>query len=175
MKPNFKLLGSKLGKAMKAAHEKLSQLSQQEIQSLEKSGSISLNLEGNVVEISLTEVEVISEDVAGWQVASEGGVTVALDTTVTESLREEGNAREIVNQIQKLRKELDFNVTDRILVLIERKPELISSVQNFKEYICAEILADTFELTDNVIDGNSWKSTTPLSRSLSNAKKIRHG
>lgn len=163
VKPNFKLLGSKLGKAMKAAHEKLSQLSQQEIQSLEKSGSISLNLEGNVVEISLTEVEVISEDVAGWQVASEGGVTVALDTTVTESLREEGNAREIVNQIQKLRKELDFNVTDRILVLIERKPELISSVQNFKEYICAEILADTFELTDNVIDGNSLEvNDTPV-------------
>lgn len=163
VKPNFKLLGSKLGKAMKAAQEKLSQLSQQEIQSLEKSGSISLNLEGNVVEISLTEVEVISEDVAGWQVASEGGVTVALDTTVTESLREEGNAREIVNQIQKLRKELDFNVTDRILVLIERKPELISSVQNFKEYICAEILADTFELTDNVIDGNSLEvNDTPV-------------
>jgi isoleucyl-tRNA synthetase len=163
VKPNFKLLGSKLGKAMKSAQEKLTSLSQQEILSLEKSGSISLNLEGNVVEISLTEVDVISEDVAGWQVASEGGVTVALDSTVTETLREEGNAREIVNQIQKLRKELDFNVTDRIQVLIERKPELISSIQNFKEYICAEILADTFELTDHVIDGNSLEvNDTPV-------------
>jgi isoleucyl-tRNA synthetase len=163
VKPNFKLLGSRMGKAMKSVQEQLSKLSQHEILSFEKSGSITISHDGVDFSISLAEVEIQSEDIAGWQVASEGGLTVALDTTVTESLSQEGNARELVNQIQKLRKELDFKVTDRIEVLLERRPEFISSIQNYKEYICAEILADTFDLSDNVIGGNSLEvNDTPV-------------
>jgi len=154
VKPNFKLLGNKLGKKMKAVQELLSALNQDQIRGLESSGSITLKIDEEEVQIASGEVEVISEDIPGWQVASDGKVTVALDVTVTESLREEGNAREIVNQIQKLRKELDFNVTDRIEVELENRTEIISSVLNFKKYICAEILADTFELADQV-DGSN--------------------
>src|SRR4030095_7662204 len=112
-------------------------------------------IEGEESPISLTEVEVISEDVPGWQVASQGNLTVALDITITESLREEGIARELVNQIQKLRKELDFNVTDRITVTLNSHSEIISSVLNFKEYICAEILADGLELSNTVNSDNT--------------------
>ncbi|MFI5134528.1 MAG: isoleucine--tRNA ligase [Chitinophagales bacterium] len=155
VKPNFKLLGNKLGKKMKVAQQLLTSLGQDQIRSLEQFGSVLLKIEGEDVQILINEVEVVSEDVTGWQVASQGNLTAALDTTITESLREEGNAREIVNQIQKLRKELDFSVTDRIEVELEKRSEIISSVLNFKKYICAEILADTFELSDHVNGSNT--------------------
>jgi isoleucyl-tRNA synthetase len=150
VKPNFKLLGQKMGKKMKAVQEALASLDQNKISELEQKGSLALMMDGEEITIALGEVEIMSEDIPGWEVASEGSVTVALDVAVTESLREEGVARETVNQIQKLRKELNFNVTDRIDVTLENRPEINYSVLNYKKYICAEILADTLDLLDVV-------------------------
>lgn len=155
VKANFKLLGQKLGKKMKQANEILSSLPQPEILKLEKAGSLELEIEGEKIPVLLQEVELISEDIPGWQVANEGDLTVALDVNITEALREEGNARELVNRIQKLRKDLDFNVTDRIDVFIENTSQINLSVVKFKNYICAEILADTLELVDSLDDGAS--------------------
>jgi isoleucyl-tRNA synthetase len=153
VKPNFKLLGARLGKKMKTANEQLLNLEQDQIQLIELEGFITLIIDDEPVDINLAEVEVISEDIPGWQVANQGEITVALDVTVTEELQEEGNARELVNRIQKLRKELDFNVTDKIDLLIEKHELINSSVINFKNYICAEILAETLELADSLSDG----------------------
>ncbi|MBK9730992.1 MAG: isoleucine--tRNA ligase [Chitinophagaceae bacterium] len=152
VKPNFKLLGARLGKKMKAVGEQLLTLHQDQIQMLELEGFIELRFDNEAVVISLGEVEVISEDIPGWQVANQGDLTVALDVTLTAELQEEGNARELVNRIQKIRKDQGFNVTDRITVSIERNEVINSSVINFKNYICAEILADTLELVDSLMD-----------------------
>src|SRR4030095_5381391 len=128
-------------------------LQQDEINLLELNGFIELHIDNEIVTITLEEVEVISEEIPGWQVANQGDLTVALDISVTESLKEEGNARELVNRLQKLRKDLDFNVTDRIDVSLEKHDSINSSVINFKNYICAEILADTLELIDSLSNG----------------------
>ncbi|MGB3075879.1 MAG: isoleucine--tRNA ligase [Chitinophagales bacterium] len=152
VKPNFKLLGARLGKKMKAVGEQLLTLHQDQIQMLELEGFIELRFDNEAVAINLGEVEVISEDIPGWQVANQGDLTVALDVTLTAELQEEGNARELVNRIQKIRKDQGFNVTDRITVSIERNEVINSSVINFKNYICAEILADTLELVDSLMD-----------------------
>ncbi|MCY7410071.1 MAG: isoleucine--tRNA ligase [Chitinophagales bacterium] len=155
IKANFKLLGQKLGKNMKQANELLMALNQDEIRTLERSGSINLFLGNESVAINSNEVEIISEDIPGWQVVNEGGLTVALDITINEQLKLEGNARELVNLIQKMRKDLDFNVTDRIDLQIEEQPEINSLLVNYKNYICAEILADTLVIVKSLDNGVS--------------------
>ncbi|MEO6165971.1 MAG: isoleucine--tRNA ligase, partial [Chitinophagales bacterium] len=152
VKPNFKLLGARLGKKMKAANEHLLTLRQDQIQLLELEGFLELMIEDDAIIINIGDVEVISEDIPGWQVANQGDLTVALDVTITDLLQEEGNARELVNRIQKMRKDAGFSVTDRINVSIEKHDRINSSVVNFKNYICAEILADTLELVDSLKD-----------------------
>ncbi|HUM47453.1 MAG TPA: DUF5915 domain-containing protein [Chitinophagales bacterium] len=152
VKPNFKVLGARLGKKMKAVNEQLLLLRQDQIQLLELEGFLELVIEDEVVVINIGDVEVISEDIPGWQVANQGELTVALDVTITDLLQEEGNARELVNRIQKMRKDAGFSVTDRIIVLMEKHDLINSSVVNFKNYICAEILADTLELVDSLMD-----------------------
>jgi len=101
----------------------------------------------------LTDVEILSEDVPGWMVTNKGQVTVALDVTVTPELLEEGNARELVNRIQKIRKESGYELTDRINVMITDDEKLRSSITQYKSYICAEILADNLDLVPEIIDG----------------------
>lgn len=155
VKPNFKMLGARLGKKMKGAADQLQTLTQDQIQLLELEGFIDLIVDNETVSVNLADVEVISEDIPGWQVANQGDLTVALDVNVTATLQEEGNARELVNKLQKLRKDLGLNVTDRIAVSIEKHDAINSSVINFKNYICAEILADTLELIDSLEDGTS--------------------
>lgn len=152
VKPNFKLLGARLGKKMKAVNEQLLSLHQDQIQMLELEGFTELIVDNEAIAINLSEVEVISEDIPGWQVANQGDLTVALDVTITPELVEEGNAREIVNKLQKMRKELGFNVTDIITVSIEQNETINSTVINYKNYICAEILADSLELVDSLGD-----------------------
>ena len=125
-------------------------LEQDQIQLLELEGFLELVIDNEAVVINLNEVEVISEDIPGWQVANQGELTVALDVTITETLQEEGNARELVNRIQKMRKDLGYNVTDRIDVFIEKSETINLSVINFKNYICAEILAESLELIDSL-------------------------
>lgn len=155
VKPNFKLLGARLGKKMKAVNEQLPLLRQDQIQLLELEGFLEFVIDNEAIVINLSEVEVISEDIPGWQVANMGELTVALDVTITEALLEEGNARELVNRLQKLRKDLNYNVTDRIEVLIENQESINSSVINYKNYICAEILADSLELVDSLSDAEA--------------------
>lgn len=141
VKPNFKALGPKVGKHMKAVSELLAIYSQEEIAALEQSGRASLWIEGQEIEITLDEVELRSEDIPGWLVAAENGVTVALDITLTDELVQEGIARELINRIQNLRKDKDFEVTDRIAVTLTKHSELENAVRNNFEYICSETLA----------------------------------
>ena len=143
IKPNFKKLGAKLGANMKSAAAILTNLDQDAIHQLEKEGSIDLLINGQNYAILHSEVEVIAEDIPGWSIASKGLLTVALDIELTEELKSEGDAREFINRVQNLRKESDFYVTDRIDVEIENNEKLRKSINQFKNYICAEILADS--------------------------------
>jgi isoleucyl-tRNA synthetase len=150
IKPNFVLLGKKLGAKMKAVSGALAKFTQQDISKLEKEGKIEIPVEGDPVEIALEEVEISSEDVPGWMVASKGPLTVALDVTVTPELEREGNARELVNRIQKIRKDQEFELTDRISVQIGGAQTLEETIREFNYYICAEILADKLDLVAEV-------------------------
>ncbi|MEN9370926.1 MAG: hypothetical protein RLZZ64_1, partial [Bacteroidota bacterium] len=153
VKPNFVILGKKLGAKMKAAAAVITALDQQSIRKLEQEGQISISLEGELVEILREEVEIQSEDVAGWLVASRNAFTVALDVSVTPELENEGNARELVNRVQKIRKDQDLELTDRIIVEIQSDPDLDNSFTDFNAYICAEILADQVLLKQGLTEG----------------------
>jgi isoleucyl-tRNA synthetase len=153
VKPNFVVLGKKLGARMKTVAGLLSALEQEEIRSLERDGSLTLEADGERIQISLQDVEVMSEDLPGWMVASRGGLTVALDVTVTQELEDEGNARELVNRVQRLRKEGGFELTDRILVKLSGPEGLLRSFSQYKNYICAEILAERMEFVPELSEG----------------------
>jgi isoleucyl-tRNA synthetase len=152
IKPNFVALGKKLGPRMKAVSNLLSQFTQDQIRILEKDGQYSLQVEGEELILQASEVEITSEDIPGWLVANKGQLTVALDVTITVELEHEGNAREFVNRIQKIRKDSGFELTDRIEVGVIAENAhpaagrgLKNSLAQFKDYICAEILADKLE------------------------------
>ncbi|MDO4971244.1 MAG: isoleucine--tRNA ligase [Bacteroidales bacterium] len=147
IKPDFKKLGPKFGKNMKAAAQALTTLEQAQIAQFEKEGKIVLNLGGEEAVVELADVEVISEDIPGWLVANEGNITVALDITITDDLRKEGIARELVNRIQNVRKSKDFNITDRIVVKITPDEHVNDAVVQFKDYIAKQVLAVAIELT----------------------------
>ncbi|MEI6949186.1 isoleucine--tRNA ligase [Paraflavisolibacter sp. H34] len=154
IKPNFQALGKKLGPKMKAVTAALAQFSQHEIAFFEKDGRYSLTVGSDEpVELTLSEVEITSEDIPGWTVASKGPLTVALDINVTPELVQEGDAREFINRIQKIRKDSGFDVTDRIEVKVAANNGLRESLTKFTNYICAEILADKLELTGEIDHG----------------------
>jgi isoleucyl-tRNA synthetase len=153
LKPNFKSLGARMGAKMKSVAAAITQLSQQDINSLERQGNFFLDLAGEQVEIMMADVEVIAEDVPGWAVANKESLTVALDITITPELREEGNARELVNRIQKIRKDSGLEVTDRISVDIEEFKPFRSTIIHFYDYICAEILADSINMVPQLENG----------------------
>jgi isoleucyl-tRNA synthetase len=153
VKPNFVILGKKLGAKMKSAASVITALDQQSIRKLEQEGQLAISLEGEIVEILREEVEIQSEDVEGWLVASRNAYTVALDVSVTPELENEGNARELVNRIQKIRKDQDLELTDRIIVEIQSDPDLDNSFTDFNAYICAEILADQVLLKQGLTEG----------------------
>ena len=146
IKPDFKKLGPKFGKNMKAAAQALTSLEQSQIAQFEKDGKIALTLNGEEAVVELADVEVISEDIPGWLVANEGNITVALDITITDDLRKEGIARELVNRIQNVRKSKDFNITDRIVVKIVPDEHVNDAVAQFKDYIAKQVLAVAIEL-----------------------------
>jgi isoleucyl-tRNA synthetase len=148
-KANFKVLGARLGKKMKEASLQIASFDHKQIKLLEQNGSISIIIDHEPIEIQVSDVEIISEDLAGWSVASEKGITVALDVTVSKELVEEGIARELINRIQKIRKERDYNVTDRIAVELEPRDFLFDAVNNYKGYICNEILADSLQFSQH--------------------------
>ena len=153
IKPNFVALGKRLGARMKAVSNALGQFTQEDIANLEKEGSYSLRINDEDLILQLSDVEIISEDVPGWMVANKGSLTVALDITVTPELVNEGNARELVNRIQKIRKESGFELTDRISVKLADANELKAAITEFNDYICAEILADKLELVPEMPSG----------------------
>ncbi|NLA23678.1 MAG: class I tRNA ligase family protein, partial [Bacteroidales bacterium] len=140
-KPNFKTLGPKYGKMLKSISGIIQNFTQEDIAEIEKNESISINVDNETIILNLTDVEILSEDIPGWLVASEGRLTVALDITVTNELKQEGLARELVNRIQNLRKDSGFDVTDKINIFIQKHDEINDAIASFGEYICSQTLA----------------------------------
>lgn len=155
IKANFKLLGPKFGKQMKQVADLIAALSQKEINELELNGAINVQLEGEPIEISKQDVEITTEDIEGWVVATDNGITVALDVTITELLYQEGIARDLVNRIQNLRKEMNFEVTDRIQLSIEKQTDFREAIEKNEKYICSEILADEIYWEESVQDAQN--------------------
>ncbi len=153
IRPNFQALGKKLGPKMKAVTNALAGFSQHDISLFEKEGRYSIPVNDEFVELTLSEVEISSEDIPGWTVANKGSLTVALDINVTPELVQEGDAREFVNRIQKIRKDSGFELTDRIEVLVAANNGISQSLAKYNAYICGEILADKLELTTDIDGG----------------------
>ena len=153
IKANFKSLGARMGARMKGVAQAIGQMEQHDINVLEKEKVFNLSVDGESVEITVADVEIIAEDIPGWAVANKDSLTVALDITVTPELQDEGNARELVNRIQKIRKESGFEVTDRISVDIQEYEALKSAIIKYNDYICAEILADVINIMPEVTNG----------------------
>ena len=157
IKPNFRVLGKRYGKQMKEISSFFAQMSQQQIAEIEKAGvaaqNYSVELPSGVVELMPEDYEITSEDMPGWLVASEGKLTIALDITITEELKNEGIARELINRIQNLRKDSNFEVTDKINIEIVTKDEIAASVAKFGEYIASQTLAMNIKLVDSMEGG----------------------
>jgi isoleucyl-tRNA synthetase len=154
IKPNFKVLGPRYGKLMKEISSAVSAMTQPEIISFESTGKQSITINATTVDLALEDVEIISEDIPGWQVANEGKLTVALDITVTDELRYEGIAREFVNRIQNIRKESGFDVTDKITVLIEDHDFIREAVKRHSSYIGSQTLATIVSIVPSIIGNN---------------------
>ena len=153
IKPNFVALGKRLGAKMKAVNNALLSLDQTQISDFEKTGEAIVSVDGVDITLNLNEVEILAEDIPGWSVASKGNLTVALDITLTETLMREGEAREFVNRIQNIRKESGFALTDRINIVVEENSPIRNSINEFKNYIYAEILADNIDFAGTLSDG----------------------
>ncbi len=153
IKPNFIALGKKLGAKMKALSAVLATFTQEDIGKIEKEGKYILLLDKEPIEISLSEVEIQAEDIPGWSVANKGSLTVALDITITPQLISEGNARELVNRIQKMRKDSGLEVTDRIEIKVVHNEILTPSIAQFSDYICKEILAEKLDIVPELANG----------------------
>jgi isoleucyl-tRNA synthetase len=149
IKPNFKSLGPKYGKLMKQISAQIQQFGQDDIKKLEESGEMKFLIDENMVIINLEDVEIGTEDIPGWSVATQDHLTVALDMTLTPELENEGLARELVNRIQNLRKDKGLEVTDRISLSVEKTDATQDAFEAFKDYICSETLAQ-MELVDNI-------------------------
>ena len=153
IKPNFKVLGPRFGKDMRFVGQAIQKLSQDEIAIVEKQGEISLEVNGNFVNLSQAEVEISSQDIEGWLVANQGNLTVALDVTITDDLRKEGNARELVNRVQNLRKETGLEVNDRIKLILQKNDILERSIVANEEYIKTETLTNELVFVEFLEEG----------------------
>ena len=153
IKPNFKVLGPRFGKDMKAIAGVVNALTAEEIQKIEQNGSFEVEINGKSITLGLDDVEITSQDIEGWLVANEGALTVALDVTITEDLRGEGIARELVNRIQNLRKDSGFDVTDRIDVLLQKDENIVNAINSNIDYIKTETLTEELEIKDEVNNG----------------------
>jgi len=149
IKPNFKTLGKKLGGEMKAMAAIVQSFSQDQIRQLENNGTLNVSLNGNPTDLLLEDVDIATQDMPGWLVASENGATVALDITISDALHQEGMAREFVNRVQNLRKDLGLDLTDRIEVLFKSDVAVQESVNHFNTYICGEVLAHSIQTTED--------------------------
>ena len=149
VKCNFRTMGKKFGKLMKAVAAAVDALTQEQIAELEQNGTIGINVEGQALTVEAADVEIISEDIPGWLVANEGSLTVALEVELNDELLQEGMAREIINRVQNIRKESGLEITDRINVTITPNEQVEKSVAAFGDYIKTQVLADSIEIADN--------------------------
>jgi len=166
IKPNFKTLGPKFGKEMKFIANSIRNFTKEDISKIELEGKMSIELEGKMINLDLSDVEISSKDIEGWLVANEGSITVALDVTISEELRKEGVARELVNRIQNARKDKGLEVTDRIKLTVLKFEDLEESINNNKEYIMSETLTDELVFVDQLIDGSEIEFDTIKSKIL---------
>ena len=153
IKPNFKVLGKKLGGQMKLVGDVINTFGQTEIQQIEAQGLLNIILDGQSYSLLLSEVEIISDDIEGWLVVSENGITVALDIHLSDTLINEGIARELVNKIQNERKDADFFVTDNIKITVEENEAIANAINEYKDYICGETLAKELLLRKTFKEG----------------------
>ncbi|MEQ9288516.1 MAG: isoleucine--tRNA ligase [Cyclobacteriaceae bacterium] len=154
IKPNFKKLGKVYGPKMKEISQAIAKLEQEQISAFESTNTLELHINDSSIQLTLEDVEISSEDIPGWQVANEGGITVALDITITEELKQEGIARDMVNRIQNLRKEMGLDVQDKILIHVGSPVDVVkSSLKANKSYICEETQAKELSITDVLADG----------------------
>jgi isoleucyl-tRNA synthetase len=153
IKPNFKVLGPRFGKDMKAVSVEIQKFNAEDIKKIEQNGVLDVEVNGKNITLELEDVEITSQDIEGWLVANEGSLTVALDVTISEDLRREGIARELVNRIQNLRKDSGFEVTDRIDVMLQKEDNIVNAVRANMEYIKAETLTEELEIKDQINSG----------------------
>jgi len=166
IKPNFKTLGPKFGKEMKFIANAIRNFTKEDIAKIEFNEKIAIELEGKIINLDLSDVEISSKDIEGWLVANEGSITVALDVTISEELRKEGVARELINRIQNARKDKGLEVTDRIKLTVLKFEDLKESINNNKEYIMSETLTDELVFVDQLIDGSEIEFDTIKSKIL---------
>jgi isoleucyl-tRNA synthetase len=153
IKPNFKALGPRFGKDMGLISSEIQKFSQEQINEIDAKGELSLVISGKSIILTSQDVEISSQDIPGWLVANSNGITVALDITISEELKQEGIARELVNRIQNIRKDSGFEVTDKIKVQIQRNGELEKAIKNNESYIKDETLTEELNFTDNLESG----------------------
>ena len=166
IKPNFKTLGPKFGKEMKFIANCIRNFTKEDILKIELDGKIPIELDGKMINLELSDVEISSKDIEGWLVANEGSITVALDVTISEELRKEGIARELINRIQNARKDSGLDVTDRIKLTVLKSEDLEESINKNKEYIMSETLTDELVFVDQLIDGTAIEFDTIESKIL---------
>ena len=153
IKPNFKVLGPRFGKDMKAVAQAVNNFTADDIKNIEQNGIFDVEINGKSITLEKSDVEITSQDIEGWLVASQGALTVALDVTLTDDLKKEGIARELVNRIQNLRKDSGFELTDRIVVQIQKDEQIINAINKNLEYIIPETLTDELEILDDLNNG----------------------
>ena len=169
VKCNFRTMGKKFGKLMKGIAAQMATLSQEEINALEKNGTITLNVEGQEAVVEAADVEIISEDIPGWLVANEGNLTVALEIELTDELRKEGMARELINRIQNMRKDGGLEITDRIHIIISPNEQTDEALNAFEDYIKTQVLADTISIQPNdgaVVEFDDFDLNIKVTKSL---------
>lgn len=149
VKCNFRTMGKKYGKLMKGVAAQMSGLSQEQIADLENKGTIAIQVDGQNLDVELADVEIISEDIPGWLVANEGSLTVALEVELTDELKQEGMAREIINRVQNIRKDSGLEITDRIQIVLAPNAEIEQAVKGFGDYIKTQVLADDITISPN--------------------------
>ncbi|GAA4280490.1 isoleucine--tRNA ligase [Gaetbulibacter aestuarii] len=153
IKPNFKVLGPRFGKDMKAIANVVMNFTSEDINKIEQNGALEVAVNGKNITLERADVEITSQDIEGWQVANEGALTVALDVTITDELRKEGIARELINRIQNLRKDSGFEVTDRIDVMLQKDAHIVNAIKTNIDYIKTETLTEALEIKDEIHDG----------------------
>ena len=153
IKPNFRVLGPRFGKEMRFVGQAVNQFTADDISTIEKNKEIAIDVNGNTVSLSIEEVEITSQDIEGWLVANQDNLTVALDININDNLRKEGIARELVNRIQNLRKESDFDIIDKITLIIQNDAVLVEAINENEAYIKTETLTENLIIQDNVENG----------------------